>query len=62
MATVAAASPAHEIVANTILGMGPGYRNLAENVRGGGTPNSMLGIAVAAVNVALSRPRYEGEE
>lgn len=56
MATVAAISPAREIVAAAIARRGPGYLNLANNVRCGGTPNQFIQFAVDAVEDALRMP------
>lgn len=58
MATIAAVSPARAIVAAVIARKGPGYRNLADNVRTGGTPNQFIGVAVEAVEDALRLPGY----
>lgn len=57
MASAAAISPAREIVAAVIARRGPGYRNLADNVRTGGTPNQFIQFAVDAVEDALRSPR-----
>lgn len=55
------ASPvAHGIVADAIAAEGMGWRNLAENVRAGGTPNAWIRFALRAADAALNVPRDEG--
>jgi hypothetical protein len=57
----AALSTARDIVAGAIASRGAGWRNLADNVRAGGTPNTFIQIALDAVEDTLRRPRDEGE-
>ena len=49
------------IVADAILAQGPGYRNLADNVRCGGEPNVFVRAALAGVEQAL-RTGYAPDE
>lgn len=46
-------SAAREVVADVIAAQGPGYYNLAENVRSGGSPNMWIGIAIAAAEAGM---------
>lgn len=49
------AAEARNIVADAILAEGSGYRNLAENVRSGGVPNSWIRFALRAAEMAVRR-------
>ncbi len=60
MAT-AAYSTARDIVADAIARQGPGYRNLADNVRAGGTPNQFIQVALDSTEDALRRPRDDDD-
>ena len=46
-----------DIVADAIAAEGPGYRNLADNVRAGGVPNIWIRFALSAAGAALRVPR-----
>lgn len=50
-------SAARSIVADVIAHEGPGYRNLADNVRAGGEPNLWIRFALGAAETALRVPR-----
>ena len=63
MASAAFPRPAtpRDLVADAIAAEGPGYRNLADNVRSGGVPNMWIRFALKAADVALRVPRGDDE-